>query len=46
MDVDDMLPADDVPGDVRDRPLAALGVRARDVVTLRTPELDAHFLVD
>jgi molybdopterin/thiamine biosynthesis adenylyltransferase len=46
MDVDDMLPADGVPIDVRDRPLAALGVRARDVVTLRTPELDAHFLVD
>jgi hypothetical protein len=46
MDLDDMLPAEEFPIDVRERQLVALGVRARDVVTLRTPELDAHFLVD
>jgi adenylyltransferase/sulfurtransferase len=32
-----------VPAGVREQPLSAIGVRVRDVITLRTPELDAHF---
>ncbi|MDH4066121.1 MAG: ThiF family adenylyltransferase [Acidobacteriota bacterium] len=34
-----------VPVSVREQPLSAIGVRAHDVITLRTPELDAHFEV-
>ena len=38
----DLAPADAVPSDALDRPLSALGVRTRDVLTLRTSELDVH----
>jgi hypothetical protein len=34
-----------LPTAVREQPLSAIGVRAHDVITLRTPELDAHFEV-
>lgn len=39
----DMPPVQSVPDDVRDAPLAELGLQPHDVITLRTRELAAHF---
>jgi molybdopterin/thiamine biosynthesis adenylyltransferase len=41
----DFAPAAAVPPELRQRRLSDIGVRPRDVVTLRTPEVDAHFEV-
>jgi molybdopterin/thiamine biosynthesis adenylyltransferase len=45
-DLYDLAPAATVPAEVRDRPLADIGVRPFDVLTLRTSELDAHFVLE
>jgi molybdopterin/thiamine biosynthesis adenylyltransferase len=44
-DLRDFAPAAALPERVRQRRLADIGVRPRDVLTLRTPEVDAHFEV-
>ena len=42
-DLHDSVSADDVPPHVLTRPLAELGLLAREVVTLATPAVEAHF---
>jgi molybdopterin/thiamine biosynthesis adenylyltransferase len=41
----DFAPAAAVPAGVREQWLSGIGVRPYDVLTLRTPEIDAHFEV-
>jgi molybdopterin/thiamine biosynthesis adenylyltransferase len=43
--LNDFAPAAAVPAELQQRRLSDIGVRPRDVLTLRTPEVDAHFEV-
>lgn len=45
-DLQTFAPAAAIPAELRDRRLSDIGVRARDVLTFRTPEFDAHFEVE